>query len=137
MKEHQTNTEIELKRYSDGELEEFKKIIEKKLIKAYQTLPVLEEQKMNPNGTEDTSPIFKCLQEGSNCLSKERTLQDIERQEKFIRDLKLALIRIENKTYGVCRVTGNLISKGRLRAVPHATLSVEAKEAALPLNGKK
>ena len=80
------------------------------------------------NGTEDTSPTFKAFEEGSETMSKEANVQLAIRQEKFIRDLKNALLRIENKTYGVCRVTGNLIQKERLKLVPHATLSIEAKK---------
>ena len=79
------------------------------------------------NGTEDTSPTFKAFDEGSQIMSKERNMQLAQRQQKFIRDLKNAIVRIENKTYGVCRVTGKLINKERLKLVPHATLSIEAK----------
>lgn len=116
-------------RYSDKELEEFKGLIEEKIEKAKEDLELLKSSYMNNgnNGTEDTSPTFKAFEEGSETMSKEANTQLALRQEKFIRDLKNALIRIENKTYGVCRVTGKLIQKQRLILVPHATLSIEAK----------
>ena len=116
-------------KYSDAELTEFKEIIQKKIEKAEQDLDLLREQFANDknNGTDDTSPQFKSFEEGSSVMSKERNSQLATRQEKFIRDLKNALIRIENKTYGVCRVTGKLIDAERLKLVPHATLSMEAK----------
>ena len=116
-------------RYSDSDLEEFKKLIEEKIEKAKEDLSLLRSSYMNDgnNGTEDTSPTFKAFEEGSETMSKEANTQLAIRQEKFIRDLKNALIRIENKTYGVCRVTGKLIQKERLILVPHATLSIEAK----------
>lgn len=116
-------------RYSDKELAEFKAIIESKIAKAEQDLLVLKENFANDknNGTDDTSPTFKAFEEGSDTMSKEANSQLAARQEKFIRDLNNALKRIENKTYGVCRVTGKLISKERLKLVPHATLSIEAK----------
>jgi DnaK suppressor protein len=116
-------------KYSDAELAEFKAIIVKKIEKAEQDLDLLREQFANDknNGTDDTSPQFKSFEEGSSVMSNERNSQLATRQEKFIRDLKNALVRIENKTYGICRVTGRLIDKARLRAVPHATLSLEAK----------
>ncbi len=116
-------------RYSDEELAEFREIITKKIEKAEQDLAVLQENFANDrnNGTDDTSPTFKAFEEGSDTMSKEANSQLAARQEKFIRDLHNALNRIENKTYGVCRVTGKLISKDRLRLVPHATLSIEAK----------
>lgn len=116
-------------RYSDEELAEFKAIIEAKVDKAEQDLMVLKENFANDknNGTDDTSPTFKAFEEGSDTMSKEANSQLAARQEKFIRDLSNALKRIENKTYGVCRVTGKLISKERLKLVPHATLSIEAK----------
>lgn len=116
-------------RYSDAELDEFKAIILEKMKKAEDDLVLLREQFQNDlaNGTEDTSPQFKSFEEGSETMSKETASQLASRQEKFIRDLKNAIIRIENKTYGICRVTGKLISKDRLRLVPHATLSIEAK----------
>ena len=116
-------------RYSDKDLEEFKGIIEEKIEKAKEDLALLKSSYMNNgnNGTEDTSPTFKAFEEGSQTMSKEANTQLALRQEKVIRDLKNALIRIENKTYGVCRVTGKLIQKQRLILVPHATLSIEAK----------
>lgn len=116
-------------RYSDADLEEFRKIIEEKIEKAEKDLSLIRESFINDrnNGTDDTSPTFKAFEEGAETLSKEQNALLAARQEKFIRDLKNALIRIKNKTYGVCRVTGNLISKDRLKAVPHATLSIEAK----------
>tara|TARA_B100000214_G_scaffold333714_1_gene275947 strand:- start:103 stop:486 length:384 start_codon:yes stop_codon:yes gene_type:complete len=117
------------KRYTDQELERFKKLIIKKMDQAKQDLDLLKSAYMNDsdNGTDDTSPTFKAFEEGSETMSKEANTQLALRQEKFIRDLKNALIRIENKTYGVCRVTGKLIKKKRLMVVPHATLSIEAK----------
>lgn len=116
-------------RYSDEELGEFRAIIEEKIEKAVKDLELLRETFANDknNGTDDTSPTFKAFEEGSDTMSKEANSQLAVRQEKFIRDLKNALMRIENKTYGVCRVTGKLISKERLKLVPHATLSIEAK----------
>ena len=115
--------------YTDKELERFKNIIIKKIDKAKQDLDLLKSAYMNDsdNGTDDTSPTFKAFEEGSETMSKEANTQLALRQEKFIRDLKNALIRIENKTYGVCRITGKLIKKKRLMVVPHATLSIEAK----------
>ena len=115
--------------YSAKELEEFKKIIEKKIQLAQNDLSLLKSTYKNDgdNGTDDTSPTFKAFEEGSETMSKEANTQLAIRQEKFIRDLKSALIRIENKTYGICRVTGKLIKKERLKLVPHATLSIEAK----------
>lgn len=116
-------------RYSDKELEEFREIIEEKIQKAKSHLELLRSSYMNDgnNGTDDTSPTFKAFEEGSETMSKEANTQLAIRQEKFIRDLKNALLRIENKTYGICRVTGKLINKERLKLVPHATLSIEAK----------
>ena len=116
-------------RYSDKDLVEFKALIEEKILKANEDLDLLKSSYMNNgnNGTEDTSPTFKAFEEGSQTMSKEANTQLALRQEKFIRDLKNALMRIENKTYGVCRVTGKLIQKQRLILVPHATLSIEAK----------
>jgi RNA polymerase-binding transcription factor DksA len=116
-------------RDSDAELQEFKKIIQDKIAKAEKDLALINESFINDqnNGTDDTSPTFKAFEEGAETLSKEQNSILAGRQEKFIRDLKHALIRIENKTYGVCRVTGKLIPKERLMAVPHATLSIEAK----------
>ena len=116
-------------RYSDEELAEFKALIQEKIEKASHDLELIKSAYMNDhnNGTEDTSPTFKAFDEGSEVMSKEANSQLAIRQEKFIRDLKNALIRIENKTYGICRVTGKLINKERLKLVPHATLSIEAK----------
>ena len=116
-------------RYSDQDLAEFKTLIEEKIEKAKSHLDLLKSSYMNDgnNGTDDTSPTFKAFEEGSETMSKEANTQLAIRQEKFIRDLKNALLRIENKTYGVCRVTGKLINKERLKLVPHATLSIEAK----------
>ena len=116
-------------RYVDKDLKEFKSIIEDKIEKAKHDLALLKSAYMNDgnNGTEDTSPTFKAFEEGSQTMSKEANTQLAIRQEKFIRDLTSALIRIENKTYGICRVTGKLINKKRLELVPHATLSIEAK----------
>jgi len=116
-------------RYSDIDLEKFKKLIEGKIIKANAYLDMLKSSYMNDgnNGTEDTSPTFKAFEEGSETMSKEANSQLALRQEKFIRDLNNALVRIKNKTYGVCRITGRLINKKRLTLVPHATLSIEAK----------
>ncbi len=116
-------------RYSDVELNEFRVLIQEKMQKAEKDLEVLKESFMNNgnNGTDDTSPSFKAFEEGSETMSKEQNVLLASRQEKFIRDLKNALIRIENKTYGICRVTGKLINKERLKLVPHATLSIEAK----------
>jgi DnaK suppressor protein len=122
-------TKREKTRFSDEELQEFRFIIQKKLEEAREGLKLLTEAytTQNANDTNDTSPSFKILEEGSQVLSKEENGQLAARQQKFIRDLENALIRIENKTYGICRVTGKLISKERLRSVPHATLSIEAK----------
>jgi DnaK suppressor protein len=116
-------------RYSDAELEEFKTLILDKLEKARVDFILLTEAYTNHNehDTNDTSPTFKVLEEGYQVLSKEENAKLAARQEKFIQSLENALIRIENKTYGICRVTGKLISKERLRIVPHATLSIEAK----------
>ena len=116
-------------RYSDDELQEFRAIIMKKLEEARAGLKILTEAytTQNANDTNDTSPSFKILEEGSQVLSKEENSQLAARQQKFIRDLENALIRIENKSYGICRVSGKLISKERLRSVPHATMSIEAK----------
>ena len=116
-------------RYKDKELNVFKVLIEEKIQKAKADLELLKSSYMNDgnNGTDDTAPTFKAFEEGSETMSKEANTQLALRQEKFIRDLKNALIRIENKTYGICRITGKLISKKRLKLVPHATLSIEAK----------
>ncbi len=116
-------------RYADADLEEFKKLISDKIANASEQLELIKSSYKNDsnNGTDDTSPTFKAFDEGSEVMSKEANSQLAIRQEKFIRDLKNALVRIENKTYGVCRVTGKLINKDRLKLVPHATLSIEAK----------
>ncbi len=116
-------------RYPDKDLEEFKILIAEKIEKAKSHLELLKSSYMNDgnNGTDDTSPTFKAFEEGSETMSKEANTQLAIRQEKFIRDLKSAMLRIENKTFGVCRVTGKLINKERLKLVPHATLSIEAK----------
>ena len=118
-------------RYSDEELQEFKEIILAKLDKAMKDYELLKSNVKNSDGDDesDTSPTFKVLEEGANTLGKEEAGQLAQRQLKFIQKLKAALVRIENKTYGVCRVTGKLIPKERLRAVPHATLAIEAKNA--------
>tara|TARA_Y100000766_G_C18906164_1_gene605861 strand:- start:458 stop:841 length:384 start_codon:yes stop_codon:yes gene_type:complete len=117
------------KRYSDKDLAGFKKIIIKKIETAQKDLKLLKDSYSNAssNGTDDTYSSFKSFEEGSETLSKESNTLLASRQEKFIRDLKNALIRIENKTYGICRETGKLIDKNRLVLVPHATLSIEAK----------
>ena len=116
-------------KYSEDDLQEFKEIIEKKIARAEEDLALLQSAYKNDanNGTDDTSPSFKSFDEGSEVMSKEANVQLAIRQEKFIRDLKNALLRIENKTYGICRVTKKLIQKERLKLVPHATLSIEAK----------
>ena len=116
-------------RYSDKDLEEFKGLIKEKIDKAEHDLELIKSAYMNDhnNGTDDTSPTFKAFEEGSATMSKEANSALAIRQEKFIRDLKNAMIRVENKTYGVCRVTGKLIKKERIKLVPHATLSIEAK----------
>ena len=118
-------------RYSDAELEEFREVINMKLAKAMKDYESLKSAIMNNDGNDvtDTSPTFKVLEEGAATLSKEEAGRLAERQMKFIQHLQAALIRIENKTYGICRETGKLIPKERLMAVPHATLSIEAKMA--------
>ena len=129
-KKGKTETEhLEKVRYSDEELQMFKELITEKLEAAkveYQQLKSAVTHSSS-NDTEDTSPTFKVLEEGASALSKEEAGQLAQRQFKFIQSLEAALIRIENKTYGICRDTGKLIPKERLRAVPHATLSIEAK----------
>ena len=117
------------KRYSDKDLAEFKTLIQDKIISAKEDLKRLRDSitQVAGNGTNDTYTAFKAFEEGSETLSKESNSILAQRQEKFIRDLNNALIRIENKTYGICRVTGKLINKERLKLVPHATLSIEAK----------
>jgi len=119
----------EKNRYSDAELQEFKELIQQKLDKAREDYEILKSAitQSESNDTQDTSPTFKVLEEGAATLSKEEAGRLATRQAKFIQHLQGALIRIENKTYGICRETGKLISKERLRAVPHATLSIEAK----------
>lgn len=116
-------------RYNDDELQEFKELILAKLEKANLEYERLRSNLTNLDGNDisDTSPTFKVLEEGATTLNKEEAGHLAQRQKKFIQNLQAALVRIENKTYGVCRKTGKLIPKERLRAVPHATLSVEAK----------
>ena len=116
-------------KYTDAELEEFKLLILAKLNKATEDFELLTEAYSNnsEHGTNDTSPTFKVLEEGQHVLSKEENSRLAARQKRFMTNLENALIRIENKTFGICRVTGKLISKERLRAVPHATLSIDAK----------
>lgn len=120
----------DLIRYSDQELEEFRALILGKLEEAHVDLKLLKEAlSHNNNGTDDTSPSFKMMEDGSDSMGREETAQLAVRQEKFIKNLKDALVRIENKTYGICRATGKLIRKERLKLVPHATLSIDAKNA--------
>lgn len=133
------NNETKKTRYTDDELVEFKEIIMNKLGKAKEDLELLTEAYTNhsEHDTNDTSPTFKVLEEGQQVLSKEENSRLAARQQRFITNLQNALIRIENKTYGICRVTGKLIGKERLRAVPHATLSIDAKlnqSAPKPIN---
>lgn len=118
-------------RYSDDELEEFKELILKKLAEAQEDLDLLKGSLSHndDHGTDDTGRTFNMMEDGSDTLSREEVAQLASRQEKFIANLQSALVRIENKTYGICRVTGKLIQKERLRLVPHATLSIEAKNA--------
>ena len=129
LKNQQVDNSNEKKRYSKEELEEFRVIIEEKLESAKKDLEMLREnfKCASDNDTADTSPTFKVLEEGQTVLSKEENGRLAMRQEKFIDSLEQALIRIDNGTYGICRVTGKLIPKERLRSVPHATLSVEGK----------
>ena len=117
-------------RYTDKDLEEFKGLITGKLQEAKSDLKGLKSSLSlsDDHGTDDTSPSFKIMEDGSNTLSREEIAQLAARQEKFVQHLENALVRIQNKTYGVCRATGKLIPKERLRAVPHATLTIEAKE---------
>ena len=117
-------------RYSDEELQELKELILEKIDKAQREYDTLRASFMNSdgNGVADTSPTFKALEEGAYTLGKEEAARLAERQRQFIQKLQAALVRIENKTYGICRVTGKLIPKERLRAVPHATLSIDGKE---------
>ncbi len=118
-------------RYSDEELEEFRQIINKKLEEAQEDLRLLKDtlSHKDDHGTNDTGRTYNMMEDGSETMSREEIAQLAARQEKFIQNLKNALVRIENKTYGVCRVTGKLIKKERLKLVPHATLSIEAKKA--------
>ena len=121
----------EKKRYSDEELEEFRNIINEKLKVARANYEEMMAQLNHSNSNDiiDTSPTYKALEEGSEAQSKEEIIQMAQRQQKFIKGLEAALVRIQNKTYGIDRETGELIPKERLRAVPHATLSVASKEA--------
>lgn len=116
-------------RYSDEELNEFKEIITGKLEEAHEDLELLKNSlsHKDDHGTDDTGRTFNMMEDGSETLSREEMAQLAARQEKFIQSLNNALVRIENKTYGICRVTGKLIQKERLKLVPHATLSIEAK----------
>lgn len=118
-------------RYTDKELAEFKALIIEKLNQAQEDYEILKSAitQSDSNDTMDTSPTFKVLEEGATTLSKEEAGRLAQRQQKFIQSLQAALVRIENKTYGVCRETGKLIPKDRLRAVPHATLSIDAKKS--------
>lgn len=120
----------EKNRYSDDELKEFKELLEKKLKTSKDELKTLRASlsHSDDHGTDDTAPTFKMVEDGSETLSREELAQLAARQEKFIKHLENALQRIENKTYGICRKTGKLIQKERLKAVPHATLSIEAKQ---------
>jgi DnaK suppressor protein len=117
-------------RYTDEELEEFRQLILEKLEKAKKDYDLLKSTitQGDSNDIQDTSPTFKVLEEGAATLSKEEAGNLAQRQQKFIQHLQAALVRIEHKTYGICRETGNLIPKDRLRAVPHATLSIDAKQ---------
>lgn len=122
--------QVEKNKYSPEELQEFKELILAKIAKAEKDLELLQEAVAgNVNEASDTAPTFKTLEEGSNVLLKEENQKLAARQQKFIRDLRAALVRIENGTYGICQVTGKLIPKERLMVVPHATMTVEAKEA--------
>lgn len=125
------NTMAELVRYADKDLKEFRKIIEEKLVEAKEDLQLLKGQldHSDDHGTDDTGRSFNMMEDGSETMSREEMAQLAARQEKFIQALQNALIRIENKTYGICRSTGKLISKERLKLVPHATLSIDAKNA--------
>lgn len=129
MAKEEIQEDVQKTRYSDEELEEFRQIILEKLEKAREDLKMLTDaySHANEHDTNDTSPTFKVLEEGYQVLSKEENSRLAARQQKFINSLENALIRIENKSYGICRVTGKLISKERLRSVPHATLSIDAK----------
>ena len=128
---NQQTTMTEKKRYSDEELEEFRTIINEKLRLARRDFDSMMKQIMNADGNDvdDTSPTYKALEEGSSTHSKEELVQMANRQQKFIQGLEAALVRIQNRTYGIDRITGELIPKERLRVVPHATLSVASKNA--------
>ena len=125
---NQNENPVIRERYSKEELEEFRVLIEEKLANARKDLELLRENLSSESDTSDTSPTFKILEEGQSVLSKEENSMMAARQEKFIRALENALVRIENGTYGICRNTGKLIPKERLRLVPHATTSVEGKQ---------
>lgn len=116
-------------RYSDNDLQEFQALIEEKLAVARDNFDELQRalSHSDDNTTDDTAPTFKMMEDGSETMSREETAQLAARQQKFIVNLENALLRIKNKTYGICRVTGKLIPKARLRLVPHATMSIEAK----------
>ncbi|OZO45610.1 molecular chaperone DnaK [Pseudomonas fluorescens] len=124
-----SDVEVKKERYSDEDLAYFKELIEAKIKDAQEQYELIKSSYANDanNGTDDTAPQFKAFDEGSEVMSKEANAQLAIRQEKFIRDLKNAIIRIENKTYGICRKLGKKIKKERLELVPHATLSIEAK----------
>jgi RNA polymerase-binding transcription factor DksA len=128
-KEEATPAKAEATRYSDADLKEFQELIHVKLAQAKSDLDELKQSLSHEgdNSTDDTSPTFKMMEDGSDTMSREEVAQLAARQEKFIQALENALLRIKNRTYGVCRVTGKLIPKERLRLVPHATLSIEAK----------
>ncbi|MEN9348090.1 MAG: TraR/DksA family transcriptional regulator [Flavobacteriales bacterium] len=128
-KKKEESTKPEATRYSDSDLREFEELIHVKLVQAKSDLDELRQSLSHEgdNSTDDTSPTFKMMEDGSDTMSREEVAQLAARQEKFIQSLENALLRIRNKTYGVCRVTGKLIPKERLRLVPHATLSIEAK----------
>ncbi len=127
------NDTPEKTRYTDEELQEFKKLILEKLDVAKKTYDQLKARIM----TDESNPTFKVLEEGASTLEKEEASQRAQRQMEFIKKLQGALVRIENKTYGACRVTGKLIPKERLMAVPHTTLSVEGKEIEQSMNNKR
>lgn len=118
-------------RYSDADLQEFKELIQNKLKEAHVDFDLLKGSLSHndDHGTDDTGRTFNMMEDGSETLSREEVAQLAARQEKFIQSLNAALMRIENKTYGICRVTGKLIPKERLRLVPHATMSIDAKNA--------
>jgi DnaK suppressor protein len=128
-KETTEETKPEATKYSDKDLKEFEELIHVKLVQAKSDLEELKQSLSHEgdNSTDDTSPTFKMMEDGNDTMSREEVAQLASRQEKFIQALENALLRIKNRTYGVCRVTGKLIPKERLRLVPHATLSIEAK----------